>query len=340
MKGWEGAYQMPDTRPFTQIWEHYGVVRLGGFWKPELYPQAIESLAKVSGIKHLPNIPFCVTGASFAGGMSARAANLHHEMCVASAPTLIGMAGADKADADIFRTPHLHVFGSRDGGHLRDAESWIPKLRASHALWAPTPMWRVYHRQHKSFGMIFPYFIETMNMRLPAKTDYTRGPPKLRRLDERAGWYGLTKTWETNYPEVVPVRSYKGNEKNLVWLPNELTARIWQAYVSQNPKTIIHFPMFEGHNNYGLPNPHGWRNTYLAADEPFELLASGPVADDMKVEYYAGLQQLKVIKEHGNPLRVTLAGPGPGLHAIYAITEWNGQREISRPVTIMFHKRK
>jgi hypothetical protein len=250
------------------------------------------------------------------------------------------MAGAKNADRRVLATPHLHVFGSRDGGHLKDAESWIPRLRENRALWAPTPMWRVYHRQHKSYSIIFPYFLEVLRLRVPSGVDYAQGPPRLKTLDPNSGWYGMAKTWTTNYPHVVPARRYRGNSKDRVWLPNELTARIWQAYVSQNPKTIIHFPMFEGHNNYGQPNPHGWHNSFLAADEPFELVASGPLGTDLNVEYYAGLTRLEVLEEHSTPYRVTLQAPEPGLHAIYAITEWNGQREISRPVTIMFQKRR
>ena len=79
---------MPATRAFNQILAHYGLVRLGGAFPVEHYPQAIERLARVSGIKFLPNIPFCATGASAAGGASARAANLFHERCAAAAPTL------------------------------------------------------------------------------------------------------------------------------------------------------------------------------------------------------------------------------------------------------------
>jgi len=340
MKPWEGAYAMPKTRAFNQILAHYGLARLGGAFPVECYPQAIRRLAEISGIQYLPNIPFCCTGASAAGGATARAANLFHEHCAAAAPTLIGMAGAAAADRDVLDTPHLHVFGSKDGGHLKDAESWIPRLHQQRALRAPTPMWRVPHRQHKSYAIVFPYFIETLRGRLPNRADYARAAPKLKTLDFQTGWYGLAGSWESNYPEVAPVRGYRGNAKDLVWLPNELTARIWQAFVSQNPRTVIHFPMSEGHNNYGQPNPHGWHNSFLAADEPFELVASGPLSEDVKVEYYAGLGKLEVLRQHGTPYRVTLAAPEPGLHALYAITEWNGRREISRPVTIMFQKRQ
>ncbi len=96
--------------------------------------------------------------------------------------------------------------------------------------------------------------------------------------------------------------------------------------------------MFEGTSTYGGPQPHGWHNSFLAANEPFELVASGPLGDDLSVEYYADLNRLKVLA--GSDYRVRLEGLPPGLHSIYAITTFGGRKEISRPVTIMFQQRE
>jgi len=238
----------------------------------------------------------------------------------------------------VLDTPHLHVFGSRDGSHLKEAVAAIPGLRAKRALWTSAPMWRVYHRQHRSDSLIYPYFLELLNLRIPPDADYRKGPVRLKTLAETSGWLGLTDTWETNFPEVVPFRQYRGKSENLVWLPSERIARLWQAFVSENPRTIIHFPMFEGTSTYGGPQPHGWHNSFLAANEPFELVASGPLGDDLSVEYYADLNRLKVLA--GSDYRVRLEGLPPGLHSIYAITTFGGRKEISRPVTIMFQQRE
>jgi len=338
MNSWEGTLDIEGIRPFNQMLAHYGIVRIGGAFRPEDYQIAVEALAKQSGIKHLPDVPLVVTGASAAGGAAARTAALYPDKTVASAPVIIGMAGSQTEDPAVLATPQLHVFGSRDGGHLKDAVATIPGNRQKHALWAAAPMWRVYHRQHKANALIYPYFLELIEMRIPSDADYTKGPVTLKRLSENTGWFGLVDTWETHFPQAVPVGTYRGNSKSLVWLPNEKTARLWQAFVSENPKTIIHFPMFEGHNWYGGPQPHGWRNSYLAANEPFELVASGPLGEDLSVEYYDGLTPLKVLA--GQDYRVTLEGLSPGLHSIYAITTVGGKKEISRPVTIIFQERK
>jgi len=339
MKTWEGRYELKQTRPFNQILSHYKFARLGGAWDVRLYPQVIKRLTEATGFTELPNIPVMPVGASATGGAAARAASLYPDLTVAAGVTLIGMAGADTEDRAVLNTPHLHVFGSKDGGHLKHALQAAPVLRQKHALWAQAPMWRVYHRQHKSFGLIFPYFVDLCEMRVPENVDFAKGPAKLKTLREQDGWYGLNDTWETNFPQITPVNEYRGNSKNLSWLPNERMARLWQAFVSENPLTVIHFPRFEGHANYGFPNSHGWRNSYLAANEPFELVASGPAGDDVKVTYYADLEPLEVLETHGTPLRVTLKAPGPGLRGVYAITEWDGKKEISRPITILFQTR-
>jgi hypothetical protein len=332
---WEGTLDLDQVQPRNHILAHYGMVRVAGIFPLEQFPEALAALAERSGIRHLANIPLVSMGASATGGAAARSAALFPERTIACAPTLIGMAGADTTDPRVLATPHLYIIGSRDGPHLRQALEAIPRLRDNRAVWAVAPMWRVYHRTHKSFGLMMPYFLEAIRLRLPAQADYSKGLPKLAALKEDEGWFGLVDTWETDYPQVVPVKQYRGNSKNLVWLPSELTARLWQAFVSENPKTIIHFPCMDGYGGYGQPDPPGWHNSLLEADKPFELVASGPLGKEVRVEYYAGLRKLKILK--GKDYRVTLEGLEPGLHAIYAITTVDGVKEISRPVTVFFH---
>ena len=129
--------------------------------------------------------------------------------------------------------------------------------------------------------------------------------------------------------------------RDAAWLPSERVARVWQAFASNNPRTVIHFPMFEGRETYGGVSAHGWHNSSLAAGEPFELVASGPAGPGVTADYFDAGEPLKVLARHdGNPFRVTLEARAPGLHAIYAVTTTaDGKQEISRPVTVFFQKR-
>lgn len=345
MAEWEGFYETDKVHPHHQMLAHHGVVRFGGYWHPKGYKAAIARMAEVTGMKDLPNVPLLPTGASFAGGNAAAAAALYPEQTVAAAPVIIGMAGSDTTNPAVLATPHLHIYGSRDGVHLKTAVEATPKLRTKNALWANAPMWMVYHRQHKADALLYPYFFELLDLRLPANADHAK-PPALKPLDLNAGYWGLIDTWNTNFPQVAPVKGFKENTQNLVWLPNEKLARLWQAFTSNNPRTVIHFPAFEGASTYGGNQPYGWHNSFLAADEPFNIVASGPLnpdgsTKDLKVTFYAGLTPLKTTpKSPDNPYRVTAEALPAGLHSIYAITELEGKQEISRPVTIMFQKRK
>jgi len=82
-------------------------------------------------------------------------------------------------------------------------------------------------------------------------------------------------------------------------------------------------------------------NHFLPANEPWNLVASGPTGDDVRVEYFAGLRPLRVLKRYReNPYLVQLEALEPGLHVIYAITTANGKKEISHPAPILFQARK
>ncbi len=342
MDDWEGVLDIEDLRPWNEVWAHHGFVRIGGAWGPRHYEAAVEALAEATGIDHLPDMPFVVTGGSFAGGQSAQAARRYTYRTIASAPLIIGMAGADTENPDVLATPHLHVYGSRDGSHHDDALRRIPQLRQRSAQWAPAPMWDVGHVPNTADHIFFPYFFEMARLRLPESPDYTEGRVELKRLEYDDGWYGLVDTWESNDPEVIPVADYEGDSDNLVWLPNEYLARVWRSFVSHKPRTVIHFPINEGSYVFGGRRPHGWRQSFMAANEPWELVASGPLGEDVKVTWYSGLEPLEVIESHDdNPYRVTLKGLEPGLHVIHAIVDMGNEgKEISRPTTVLFTERQ
>jgi hypothetical protein len=153
-------------------------------------------------------------GVAATGGAAARSAALFPERTIACSPTLIGMAGAETTDPRVLATPHLHIIGARDGGHLPQALQTIPHLREKRALWATAPMWRVYHRTHRSFGLMMPYFVEVMRLRLPAHADYAIGLPHLAALKEDEGWLGLVvsnlnRNRQEGFPRRKPQREFE-----------------------------------------------------------------------------------------------------------------------------------
>ena len=331
----EGAYRTDKLDPKYAVLAHEGLLTMGSL--DPSYPAAVKRLAEISGIRELANLPFVTTGASAAGGAASRAAQMHREFAVAAAPTLIGSAGMEGVDKhrDL---PTLWVVGSQDGNHLQQVTAAAPICREQHALWGSAPMWSVHHRNQKKHALLYPYFIEIARLRVPAQHDFAAGPAKLTPLREEDGWLGLIDTWQGNCPQAAPFKDFKGDLKKTVWLPNERVARAWQAFVSNRPLTVIHFPAFDGECRPGVQR----HNSLLAAGEPFEIVASGPTGGDVKVEFFYDAQQpLKVRQaQAGNPYRITAEGLPAGVHVIYAVTTIAGEREISRPVPAMFLPRQ
>lgn len=335
MDDFEGSIVIDNIHPWNEVWAAHGLVRVGGAFSPEHFAMATEALAKATGLP-IDRLPFVATGGSFAGGFSAQSAARYPERAIAVAPMIIGQAGSNTNDRQVLDVPHLHVWGSRDGSHLRDAMRAIPELRTKKALWASAPMWMVQHHPQRSDSIIRPWFFELMRLRLPERIP-AQGPIPLRPLNYDDGWYGLVSTWESNFPQVVPVQEHEGEDRMLVWFPNELTARMWQSFSSNHPRTVIHFPSDEGSTGFGGSIINNWHISTMTAGRPWELVASGPVHEELSVTYYAGLTPLKVRETHdGNPYRVTMEPLEPGVHVIHAVTRFGDRTEISRPVTVYF----
>jgi hypothetical protein len=179
-------------------------------------------------------------------------------------------------------------------------------------------------------------------MRVPADADASAGPVPLTPLNEADGYLGLNETWNGNCPQVVPFAEASEPERrgDGSWLPDAFTARLWQSFVANWPRTVIHFPRFDGNEGFSFVRPAGREIHFMEADKPFELLAAGPIGEDVTVEYYAGLKKLEVLARHrDNPYMVRLEALPPGLHVLYAVTTVDGDKEFSWPQPILFQRR-
>lgn len=337
----EGEAILDVVAPWNHWFASRGWIRVGGYFDPKDYDLAIRRLAEVSGIEHLPNLPFVSTGASFAGGYAAQAAAAFPERCIATAPVIIGQAGANSEV--VTSVPHLNVWGSRDGSHLRDATSILADLTNKRAMLGNAPMWTLAHRQHNAFAIVFPFFMETFDQRVPADADATRGPVALKPVDYDAGWYGLIESWQTNAPRVVPVREYVGNPENVTWLPGPRTARVWQAFVSQNPRPVVLFPTFDGTNPFGGPMPADWHISQMRANAPIELVGTGPTratdGQPLTIRWIVDGEPIDTQSHPRHVYRATARAIPPGLRSIWIETYVEGRPdplEISRPVIVLF----
>lgn len=342
MPKWEGVYEL-TPQPIYHIFAHYGLARLGTPSKPQKLQQGIEALSEQTGYP-LVNVPWVNQGMSAAGGNAARVARQHPERTIAVSPSHIGMAGWDVTEPAVLNTPHLYVLGSRDTGgqHMKQAAQTAQTIRDRGAQWSVAPLWWYYHVIGHTQSLTFPYLFDCLELRLPADADHSQGPVKLKDIPTEDGYLALYDTWESNFPKVVAWKdaTQAQREGPNGWLPTARVARLWQAAVSDWPRTTIHFPRFDSTSAWtGSPPGPGHVHHMMAAGEPFHLLASGPTGDDVTVEYFADLEPLKVIKTYGSPYIVQLEGLPVGLHNLYAITTIGGRQEISRPQMIFFAER-
>lgn len=336
MEAWEGVHDFEDAGYHGTMLEQEGLIRLGGTFLPRDLPAVLAALREASGFAFLENLPLVATGNSFAGGQSAQTAALYPEKTVAVAPVVIGQAGSKTNEHAVLDTPHLHIFGTKDGSHLKDAEEWIPKHRARKALWGSAPMWTLQHRQYKADAILHPYFFETLRLRLPEDFDPAQGPVALKPLAEAEGWFGLLEGWDGQAPAILPVGEKPEEAVAAAWLPNERIAKVWRAFSSNHPATAILYPAFEGFEPLmGRPQP-GKINTVLKAGAPFRLLAAGPAGEDLHVEYHTARGQLEPTAIHdGNPFHVTLPGLPTWTHVLYLKVTRGETVEYTRPVLVL-----
>lgn len=337
----EGSVLLDEVGPWNQWFASNGWVRVAGYFPPEHYDAAIKRLAEVSGIEKLPRLPFVSTGASFAGGYAATAGSRYPDRCVATAPVIIGQSGSGAESA--VTVPFLNIWGSRDGPHMKDFERVAGSFASRKAQFGNAPMWTLAHRQHNAWAIALPFFMDTWSLRVPADADASAGPITLKNIPYEQGWYGLVDSWTTNAPRVMRVADYQGAPENAVWLPGERTARVWQAFVSQNPRPVILFPTFDGTSTFGGPMPGDWRVSQMKANTPFPIVAAGPTVDaqgkPIRVRWFADGQPLEAKPTGEHPYRATASGIRPGLHAIWLETYTDqdpGPIEISRPVLTLF----
>lgn len=67
--------------------------------------------------------------------------------------------------------------------------------------------------------LLVPWLKAVIGMRLPSSGG------TLRPIDANAAWLGDLRTGEAEKRE-----SFRGNERDAVWLPDELTARAWSVF--------------------------------------------------------------------------------------------------------------
>ncbi len=290
-------------------------VKKGEF--PRLIDAALEEVAKASGQPELAKAKLCPIGMSAGAGMSTQVASLMPDRVIAVGPVCLEVGPRDEAALAI---PMLTVFGERDGSQYDKLLTKLPAARVGGARFGIAVQWGRRHEFARANNLLMPLFDAAIRRRLGAP-----GEP-LRPFPESAGWLGDVSNWRDSVAIIAPIAEFPGERANACWLPNETTARAWQAFVTREP-------VFE------LTSPPG-----LGDGQAFVLRRIGePIEVAMKwnekrlalrggVTVFAGERKLGDLGRDG--LEVTFEKPGIYPMFLQA-TLVDGGTALSRPNTVI-----
>ena len=192
---------------------------------------------------------------------------------------------------------------------MRDVLTAIPQALAQENRWAVAPMWTFGHRMGFADALIYPFWVEMIQARIPNDWQPQQGRPSLKEIKWEDGYWGLINSWKTNLPQIAAVDSFRGQvDDGLVWLPNEATARMWSAFVSHRPQAAIMWPIAEFGPFMG-PRSLDNRLTVVDSSEPIPVLAAGPMGNEMQVHWFInGVAVVPVWIDPENPYPCNITG--------------------------------
>ncbi|MCC5830213.1 MAG: hypothetical protein JJU36_12260 [Phycisphaeraceae bacterium] len=342
MADWQGKLDLPPLPAFFDMFAEHGLVRVGGVRPERDYKLVMQRLAELTGQPHIAHLPGMATGDSFGGGRSNEFARFQPDRAIAAAPVIIGIPGGD-GNEQTRQVPMLHVWGSVDGGHYPQSTGRLKGLREMNAKWASTPMFHIGHVHYNADTIVFPFFLEMFKLRMPEDWDRS-APPKLRPLKDEEGWIGLldgsARAVAPPDPQIMPISEYDGEARFPVWLANERMAHYWRHFVADERVVRIAFPTFN--HSWAFVFPRGFARpedvSRHQADKPFDLIATGPLGDDVQVKYFINARQVTPRWTHPqNPYHVRMPPLPRGLHTFTMEVRRGDRVHLSRPVTVSFH---
>lgn len=286
---------------------------------PELIDKALTEFAKKSGRSELIQAKFCPVGMSAGAGMSVKLAELMPDRVIAAGPVCLEVG---PRSAESMKIPILTIFGERDGRQYEKLMAKLPEVRAQGARFGIAVQWRRKHEFARANNLLMPLFDAAIRKRLGRP-----GEP-LEEFPESAGWLGDVSEWRNGIANIAPFDEYKGDKSKACWLPDEKTARAWQAFVTHQPKLELKSPPGLGDGQPFVLHKVGNRikvKMESKTQEPF----SAPI------EVFAGGKKLRRLKAG----KLEIQFGQPGIYPLFLQTRSaDGSVMFSRPNTILVAK--
>ena len=210
---------------------------------------AVTHLGEASKHPELERAPLAFWGTSAGSNVSMRYATFFPTRVIAIATS----KGTSGPQADLppgkDEIPMFFALGVKDKAEwLAESQKNIEAGLKKHAPWTLAISKNEGHEVGKSLEVCRPFLKAAVEQRfLAPKSTSTAStsifkttprpmgggmvkpvttPVKLEKIDARNGWLGDADTLE-----IAPAATYKGSKAKAVWLPDEITAKAWQAYL-------------------------------------------------------------------------------------------------------------
>jgi pimeloyl-ACP methyl ester carboxylesterase len=264
------------------------------------FQTALDSLAEQSGHPELRAVPWALWGHSGGAFWVCRMLQLYPEKIIA----VVARSGGWQISNPLsFRVPVLFNYGKGERPRLNGL-TYYPAGRRKNAPWliAPDPI--TGHECGNSRLLAIPFLDGCFQLRLSDGENAT-----LRKVDLEESWLGDPGSYE-----VERLDGYTGDPLEMVWLPDEKFARIWQEYLRTGWVTDTTPPEAPYNLSYAFLGSRSVRIVWEAdADLESGIRQFYLYRNGKEIRKYAGINDEYVQKnfQYGN------YGDEPGPEALY-----------------------
>ncbi len=286
---------------------------------PQLIDNALGEFAKQSEHPELAQAKLCPVGMSAGAGMSVKIAELMPDRVVAVGPVCLEVGPRNEASMKI---PMLTIFGERDGRQYEKLMAKLPEVRAQGARFGIAVQWGRRHEFARANNLLMPLFDAAIRQRLGQP-----GEP-LKPFPESAGWLGDVSDWRNGIAAIAPFAESKGDKAKACWLPDEKTARAWQAFVTYKPQLELKSPP-------GLGDGQPFILHQVGETISVERKSTSQRESATPVEVFAGGKKLGQLQAG----KLEIQFDQPGIYPLYLrAPNADGSLRLSRPHTILVAK--
>lgn len=191
----------------------------------KLIDKAIQQLGDQAKRPELARLPRAFAGTSAGANASVAYAQHFPEKTIGVA-AIIPTVGHGHASAKKMDVPILAIIGKNDQPErVSFASDCFEAVRGKRAVWTLALHQNRGHSGQGSQDLVLAFLRAVIAQRLDAGV--TGAPrPKPKSLLAKDGWLGDLETYE-----VAAHGDFKCDKKNATWLPDEATARAWQAFL-------------------------------------------------------------------------------------------------------------